>query len=123
MSPIWYNSAMEPSASSSARTQIPAAGVPPGLRSLFWDVDPDTLDPRAWPDYVLERVLEMGRPEAYRWARSLYGEDRIREFLRSAGPRRLSARALNFWALLLNVEERECLVKRCLASKGPLWIP
>jgi hypothetical protein len=99
-----------------------AASVPAEFRPLFWDVNPDTLDPRAWPDYVLERVLELGTPEAYRWARGLFGEDRIREFLRSSGPRHLSPRALNFWALLLDIEDRECLVTRCLENKWPLWV-
>lgn len=107
----------------SAPPEVFVVGVPAALRSLFWDIDPDTLDPRAWPDYVLERVFELGDPQAYRWARELFGADGIREFLRTSGPRRLSARSLNFWALILDVKERECLVKRCLESKGPLWIP
>lgn len=106
---------MESSPSGSAR-------LPGCVRPLLWDVDPDAFDPLAYPVQVLERVLEWGTPDAYRWARALYGVDRLREFIRTDGVRRLSPRALNYWAFILDIGERECLVTSCLRNKGPLWI-
>lgn len=103
--------------------KIAPASIPSQVRSLFWDTDPEALDPGRHPEYVLERVLERGTPEAVRWARDLFGDDRIREFLRADGPRRLSARTLNYWALRLDVRERECLVTSCRGNNPPLWRP
>ncbi len=98
-----------------------AARIPDFIRPLLWDTDPDTLDPEQYPDYVMERVLELGRPEACRWVFEFYGRDHVSDFLRTSGPRRLSPRALNYWAFVLDIEERECLTTSCLANKSPLW--
>lgn len=97
--------------------------LPRSVRPLLWDVDPDTFDPIAHPVQVLERVLELGSPDDYRWARALYGLDRLRDFVRTDGVRRLSPRALNYWAFILDIGEREWLVRSCLRNKGPLWTP
>lgn len=99
------------------------ARIPKAIRPLLWDTDAETLDPGQHPEYVLERVLERGSPEAVRWARDLFGDERIRGFLRADGSRRLSPRTLNYWALRFGVEDRECLLTSCLANNPPLWRP
>ena len=97
------------------------ARIPESIRPLVWDTDPDSLDPARHPHYMMERVLELGRPEACRWLFDYYGRDRVRDFLRTDGPRRLSLRALNYWAFRLDIEERECLMTSCLVNRNPPW--
>lgn len=99
----------------------PTPPLPPCVRTLFWDTDTTVFDARSYPEYCLERVLELGRPEAFRWALEVFGRERIREFLRTAALRRLSTHALNFWTLMLDVEDRECLVKSSLENRQRLW--
>jgi len=36
-------------------------GHDPFRQSLFWDVDPKTIDPEKNAKYVIERVLEFGK--------------------------------------------------------------
>lgn len=95
--------------------------IPGVVRSLLWDTDPEAFDPARHPDYLMGRVLELGRPEACRWLRDSFGDDRVREFVRTLGPRRLSPRALNYWALALGLDDRPCLLTSCLANRSPLW--
>ena len=105
-------------------TSAPSVAIrmPEAVRALLWDVNLDTFDPKAHPEQVLERVLELGSPEDYRWALGLYGPGRIRDFIRADGARRLTPRALNYWAWVLDVGDRECLVTSCLRNRSPLWI-
>ena len=102
-------------------SERPPFRIPDAIRTLVWDTDPDALDPDRHSHYVMERALEFGDPAACRWLLEFYGHDRVRDFLRKAGPRRLSARALNYWAFTLDIEDRECLRTSCLANNNPLW--
>lgn len=79
--------------------------LPETVRSLFWDVDVTTFDPAAYPDYTIERVLELGDEAAFEWLRSMFDVDTIAGTLRRS--RRLSPRSANFWALLLGVPRQE----------------
>ncbi len=99
----------------------PLQTLPESVRTLLWDVDLAAFDPQAHPEQVLERVLELGTPEDFRWSRDVYGLDRIRDFVRTEGVRRLNPRALNYWAWRLDIGERECLVTSSLRNKSPLW--
>lgn len=75
--------------------------VPEPVNRLFWDVDPATFDPAAFPHYTIERVLELGDESAVAWLRSLFTPAVLAAVLRSS--RRLSPRSANFWALVLRV--------------------
>jgi len=76
-----------------------------GMRSLFWDVDPETFHPADNAAYVVERVLERGDQAAARWLRQAFSDEVITGVLRRS--RRLSARSANFWALVFNVPRQE----------------
>ena len=39
----------------------------PRRPSLFWDVDPKTIDPKKHARYIIERILEFGRDNEVRW--------------------------------------------------------
>ena len=98
-----------------------AVPIPDAVRGLLWDVDLQAFDPRGYPDYCLERVLELGGPDAFRWAVGVFSRESVRSFVKTTGPRRLSPRALNFWALVLDIEDRECLLKSSLENRERLW--
>jgi len=78
--------------------------VPEHARPLFWDVDLSTFDPRAFPRYTIERVLEHGGEDDVAWLLTLFSKDDVRDVLRT--DRRLSARSANFWALAFGVSLR-----------------
>lgn len=75
--------------------------IPHHLRALFWDVDPDGLDPTAYPVYTIERVLEHGNDDAIKWLRSTFSEAQIRDVLLTDP--RLTPRSANFWALIFDI--------------------
>ena len=79
--------------------------IPEDLRPLFWDTNPDQLDPLAYPHYTIARVLELGDERAVRWLRETFSEAQISEVIRDE--RRLSPRSANFWALVYDIPARE----------------
>lgn len=68
-------------------------------RSLFWDVDPETIDLEKNARYVIERVLDFGNDEEVRWMYLLYPHSRIREVIDN--PRRLHAKTRALWNELI----------------------
>ena len=48
-------------------------------QSLFWDVDPKTIDPKKHARYIIERVLDFGTDEEVRWLWNMYARRLIRE--------------------------------------------
>lgn len=78
-----------------------AAAVPEPLRLLFWDLDTQHFDPRAYPRYAIERVLEFGDGQAVTWMKSLFTDSEVVEVLRAS--RRLSRRSANYWSLVYRV--------------------
>ncbi len=75
--------------------------MPEALRLLFWDLDTQQLDPRAYPQYVIERVLEFGDRDAVTWMKHLFSEEQVVHVLRNS--RRLSRRSANYWSLVYGI--------------------
>ena len=72
----------------------------PFRQSLFWDVDPSTIDPEKNAKYVIERILEFGTNDEVRWMWSYYPHDSIKDRVKnSRGVLREKTKAL--WSLLL----------------------
>jgi hypothetical protein len=88
---------------------------------LLWDCPPETIDPEAHAPFLLERILEYGSLAAARWALDTYGTERVTEFLRERGVRRLSRKTLSFWTVLLGLEGDACFAKSSLIRSRPLW--
>lgn len=51
----------------------------PFRQSLFWDVDPKTIDPKKHARYIIERMLELGTDSEVRWMWSYYPHELIRD--------------------------------------------
>lgn len=79
--------------------------LPAELRWLFWDVAADDIEPTRDADFVLARVLELGRLADVRWAVGFYGLHRIHTFLREGAAPELSDRTMAFWRALLGAED------------------
>lgn len=50
-------------------------------QSLFWDVDPKTIDKEKHAQYIIERILDFGNDEEVRWMWSNYDHHLIREIV------------------------------------------
>jgi hypothetical protein len=72
-------------------------GIPERLRRLFWDTDPESLDPSRYATAIIERVLEMGDLQDVRWLQHRYTGTMIAQVLTLS--RGLSPRSRAFWDL------------------------
>lgn len=69
-------------------------------QSLFWDVDPKTIDPEKHSRYIIERILNFGEPEEVRWLFQRYSKDEIKQVMNL--PRsQVDAKSKALWSLLL----------------------
>ena len=75
--------------------------IPQHARPLFWDIDVDSFDPRAFPRYTIERVLEYGSEDDLEWMRRTFAQEQILDVLRT--DRRLTPLSANFWALYFGI--------------------
>jgi len=73
-------------------------------------VDVDSFDPRAYPEYTIERILELGDSEAVDWLEERFSEEQIKEVIRTN--RRLSKKSANFWALVYQIPSDEVTALR-----------
>ena len=71
----------------------------PRRRSLFWDVDSQTVDPKKHARYIIARILEFGRDEELRWLLRYYPSSLIKDVVRrSRGVLHEKTKAL--WSLV-----------------------
>lgn len=68
----WYNKYM----ASRAKKTIPFRP------SLFWDVDPKTIDPQKHARYIIERILEFGNDKEVRWLYKRYRRSLLRDVVK-----------------------------------------
>lgn len=66
--------------------------------SLFWDVDPKTIDPKKHAVYIIERVLDFGNDKEMRWLWYSYPNSLIRQVVNTSRVLHPQTRAL--WELL-----------------------
>ena len=68
-------------------------------QSLFWDVDPKTIDPQKHARYIIERILELGNDKEVRWMWGYYPKETMRRVI--ALPRvQLREKSKAFWSLM-----------------------
>jgi transcriptional regulator with XRE-family HTH domain len=89
------------------------------LQRLFWDRRLRSRDLDQYPLWVLERVLEYGSLEDVRSLAERMGQKRFLE--RVAQVRFKSARAENFWHLILQREGVSCTKKFSRKEARPCW--
>ena len=90
-------------------------------QELFWDVDPKTIDKKKNAQYIIQRILEMGKPEEVKWLLENYDKRTIKKTLMER--RGFSNRTINFWALFFNIPKNKilCLSKPYQKMRKALW--
>jgi len=74
--------------------------VIPFRQSLFWDVDPKTIDPKKNARYVIERILDFGNGKEVKWMWQHYSIRAIKKVLLL--PRaQLHKKSKALWSLML----------------------
>lgn len=79
--------------------------IPKELYAFFWEVNPDSFDPREYGEYVIGRILELGTEPAVAWMKSTFTEEEIKKVIRE--DRRLSPRSATFWALVYGIRTED----------------
>jgi hypothetical protein len=74
-------------------------------KHLFWDVE--DVDPKKYPKFVIERILEYGDEQDVRWMLKNFNRSQIKRVL--SGRRGLSSRSANYWSLVFNVPKNKIL--------------
>jgi len=70
---LWYNTIMALPQKHTILKNMPRRP------SLFWDVDPKTVDPKKHARYIIERILEFGTDKEVRWLWLAYSQQLIRD--------------------------------------------
>jgi hypothetical protein len=82
-----------------------AFGLPRSLEPFFQEYDFERVDPEEHGELVIERTLAYGDRRELRWLFERYSRDRLRDWVRRMGWRRLPRRRFNLWCVLLNVDD------------------
>ena len=99
----------------------PPTKIPKSLYKFFWDVNPQKVNPREKPYFVIQRLLDKGDTEAVRWVRHNYTSEEIgATFYRM---RDFRAKIGYFWTLFLGLEKQKviCIQPHYLARRRQLW--
>ena len=98
-----------------------SASLPKFLSHYFWDIETAGFNPQKRPQYVIQRLLEMGNDQAVRWVRKNFTEEQIKETIRKR--RGFSPKTVQFWASFLNIPQKEvrCLQKPYLEQHKIHW--
>lgn len=96
-------------------------GISQDLKQYFWDVDFSKLDFDKKSEFVIERILEYGDPEAVKWLFDNYNRDEIKKVLKNK--RGFSKKTANFWSKILEVDQSEiqCLKKSYRETQKTHW--
>jgi hypothetical protein len=68
-------------------------------QSLFWDIDPKTLNIKKHAVYIIERIMEFGKDNEVRWLWSTYKPSQLKTV--ASLSRALSPMTKNFWRIML----------------------
>jgi len=95
--------------------------MPIFLKRYFWDVDLSQLDIEKHSRFIIERILEFGRPEAVRWMRKEFSPSRIKQVIRIS--RNLSPKSATFWAFIFHLPKNQilCLKQSSREKQKLIW--
>jgi len=84
---------------------------------LFWDVV--DVDPKKYPKFVIERILEYGDEQDFKWAKDFYGSKKIREVICKS--RNMDKKSFNFWCQFFNLNKEKCTLNRSANQRESFW--
>ncbi len=85
------------------RSQKRAKKVMKFRPSLFWDVNPKTIDPDKHARYIIERVLDFGTDKEVHWAWGYYSQTILRSVVHTSRALHPKTRAL--WKLIVPLKK------------------
>ena len=88
-------------------------------KTLFWDCDPTTLDPKKHAKFILERVLGKGDVDDFRQAKEIFDEKTIKDTV--INNRTLDNRSQNFWCSYFNIDSNTCIRNQSSKKQGLFW--
>ncbi|MBI4549091.1 MAG: hypothetical protein HY707_13995 [Ignavibacteriae bacterium] len=72
-------------------------------QSLFWDVDPKTIDVKHHARYIIERILDFGSDDEIQWVWKTYNRSLIRKVVTTS--RVLHHQTRSLWLLLTDPKQ------------------
>ena len=91
------------------------SSVPEKFKPIFWDTSLDSLDTKEHKRYIIERILEFGDEEAYRWMFANYSDEDIIDTVKKS--RRISRKTAIMMANFYKIPKEEI---RCLKEPSIL---
>ncbi|MCD6423476.1 MAG: hypothetical protein J7L42_05105 [Elusimicrobia bacterium] len=86
---------------------------------LFPEYDVNSLDFKRDKFVITQRILENGNLRQIKGLIKIYGLKWIKKFIKSSGIKKLSIRSLNFWLTLLDIKDKDKILKEKL--KNQFW--
>ena len=93
--------------------------IPSTLTRQFQEYRVEDLDVERHAGLILARAPGFGSRADLRWIFFAYGTERVRDFVRRRGFRKLSRRAFGFWRTVLGVTEY--VTPPWLTERSPVW--
>ncbi len=75
------------------------SALPKSFKRYFWETDFAKIDLKKHQTYIIERLLEYGNLEAYRWLVKNVAKPKIKNV--AANSRRISPKTKNFWQAII----------------------
>ena len=75
----------------------PAAKIPTEFKKYFWDVEFDKLDFKKQKNFILDRLLNYGTFDAFKWIFNTFTNDEVKRLIRNQGKHSLSRNSYLFW--------------------------
>lgn len=86
-------------------------------KSIFWDVD--AVDVAKNEKFIIQRILNFGDADDFRWAMQTYGAEKIRKGVLES--RALSGKSLSFWCQYFNIDSSQCISKLSQKTQNAFW--
>ena len=74
---------------------------------LFWDIDQDTLDLHRHKRFIIERMLQYGRPEDIHWLLDHYSKNDIVDVIKRS--KTIDRKTASYWSIHYHIPEKEIL--------------
>lgn len=88
--------------------------------SLFWDVNPEEMNPAKHANFIITRILDKGDLDDFSWAVNFYGKETVEKvFQKNIG--KLNSKTGNFWCFYFNLDKSQCIPKRLVKKQSPFW--
>jgi len=85
-------------------------------KTLFWDAE--NLDPQINQKFIIERILDIGDLDDFKWAVGYYGLETVKKWVLES--RKLNRKSLSFWCQFFNLDKSRC-VKLSLRKPNAFW--